>query len=129
MTLEITSARNENGVGVIRFKDGHVATFYMNTGGWGGGPHMIGRLLLKHNHDEVALYYSPYQFPVNHTPFGIRRLAPGYTVAKATLYWKAAYDYVAAAAKQRKLTSLWYDIVAHGHKDITDLQAGRWSAP
>ncbi len=122
MTIQIADVRlgnHRDDIVVVKFKDGHSATFVENQGGW-GIPTTLERFWLEHGQTTIAMYNSPRQYPINHTPFGLVKLAKGYTKAQVAAYWKAALDYIVAAQRQGRLEKAFW-IITKGTRDINEL--------
>jgi len=124
VTVEITNVRLGHGrcdVVVAQFSDGHKATFVESQGGWGMAT-TLERIWLEHGGKTVAMYHSPYQYPVNHRPFGFQQQPGGLTQAQAAVYWKLVLDYLVAAQRQGRQVEAWR-VVTKGTRDIEELSA------
>lgn len=124
MTVEVVNVRlapDRDDVLIVTFRDGHRATFVENQGGWSMAT-TLERFWLDHGNKTVAMYHSPYQHPVNHRPFGFQQQPGGLTQVQAAVYWKTAFDYIAAAQRDGRLHGAWR-VISKGSRDIEELSA------
>lgn len=124
MTIQIVNVRlghDRDDLVVVTFNDGHKATFVESQGGWGMAT-TLERIWLERGQQTVAMYHSPYQYPVNHRPFGFREQPGGLSRAQAAIYWKMAFDHIAAEHREGRLRGAW-NVISKGIRDIEELYA------
>jgi hypothetical protein len=121
VTVQVASVHlpDRDDLVIVQFKDGHRALFVENQGGLGEA-NALECIWLERGGNTVAVYNSPYQRPVNRRPFGLVRLADGYTRPQVVAYWKAACDHIVAEQHKGRLLGAWR-VIIKGAKDIEEL--------
>jgi len=111
----------------VVFADGHKVIFTKNSGS--RKSYCVERTCLEFGDEIVAMFHSKHQEPVNRRPFGLQKLAPGYTIKDLVQYLWSAFEYI--LANHRSTPGLFpaQAIVCWVHKDIEELSRGEWPAP
>lgn len=123
----IMSSDNDSIV-YVEFEDGHWLTFIETYEFFRNTTSLEMVWLENANRQQLVLFHSRYQHPVNRTPFGFAKTSPGWTAQRFAAYWQAASDHIAAAAKAGRLVKHWR-VIAKGGKDLREIQAGEWPMP
>ncbi|HYG84446.1 MAG TPA: hypothetical protein VD907_06245 [Verrucomicrobiae bacterium] len=123
MGLKVISVESQGRFARVSFSDNHRITFYENTGGW-GMPTCLERVLLKDGEEMVVEFVSPYQYPINHRPFGFRVLKDGYR-ERLIAYWTLALSHaIKGKASDETLADTWRTIILGG-QELEDIKSGK----
>lgn len=110
----------------VNFQDGHKLTVCPNQAGF-SEPNEIERVILSLKQDYMAVFNSPYQYVINHRPFGFAKVKAGYSLERIAEYWQAAYDHVRSSS-QGKMTEAWLTL-SLASKEFEEVKTSKWPLP